>query len=256
MQTFQYVPGKLTYRIVVTTKDEVGALADVVQRVAALGVNFTSECGANYPEFNLALIVLYGEESKKRPTPEAIKKAVLASPTVVEAKVESTTDGLLMEGDLFPLRFPSGRRAVIVGLDNWGGMLRRMRDEFGSGGETIAYEEGVAAGKADAKGLVKTIGLEGIMGNIPRIGELYTAHGWGRMVYTKVKVSPFRGVMRLEGSFECVENRSKTPYSRFMRGHFVGLVSEIFGIDVVCRETKCVAMGDPYCEFVSTLREP
>ena len=60
--------------------------------------------------------------------------------------------------------------------------------------------------------------------------------------------------VRLWNSWECYEIKKSMgimskPQSQLVRGFLSGLFSEHFGVEVVAEEVKCMAMGDPYCEF-------
>jgi predicted hydrocarbon binding protein len=54
----------------------------------------------------------------------------------------------------------------------------------------------------------------------------------------------------MSNNFECEGQQSDKPNSQFIRGHIAGLFSNMLNEDLDCRETKCMALGDPYCEFV------
>ncbi len=58
-------------------------------------------------------------------------------------------------------------------------------------------------------------------------------------------------VLHIYESVECVNSSEKETSSHFLRGIIGGLVSEIVGKEVTVYETKCVARGDRYCEFIS-----
>jgi predicted hydrocarbon binding protein len=56
-------------------------------------------------------------------------------------------------------------------------------------------------------------------------------------------------VVRMGNNIECEGQRTDKPNSQWIRGHLVGGASEALGVKMDCRETRCMAMGDPYCEF-------
>jgi len=43
--------------------------------------------------------------------------------------------------------------------------------------------------------------------------------------------------------------KSKTPIDCYICGLFVGGFSPLFEVELECLETKCIACGDPYCQF-------
>jgi len=49
--------------------------------------------------------------------------------------------------------------------------------------------------------------------------------------------------------------KSDRPVCHYFRGYWVGVVSEVWERRVSCAETKCMGMGDAYCEFKITSAE-
>ena len=48
---------------------------------------------------------------------------------------------------------------------------------------------------------------------------------------------------------ECAPQKTNKPYSHLVRGMIAGVSTEILGMEMTAKEIKCIAMGDPYCEF-------
>jgi predicted hydrocarbon binding protein len=42
---------------------------------------------------------------------------------------------------------------------------------------------------------------------------------------------------------------SSEPQSHYIRGVLDGFFSSLFKVEMEAKETKCIAKGDPYCEF-------
>ena len=55
--------------------------------------------------------------------------------------------------------------------------------------------------------------------------------------------------IKIYDSFECENVKSDKPVSHFLRGILGGILFTIFRKEVTVYETKCIAKGDPYCEF-------
>lgn len=52
-----------------------------------------------------------------------------------------------------------------------------------------------------------------------------------------------------------VLGQASEPVCWMLAGYIAGYCSEIFGLNLLCRETTCVAKGDPLCTFVCKPRE-
>jgi len=48
------------------------------------------------------------------------------------------------------------------------------------------------------------------------------------------------------------DEKSDRPVCHYLRGYWVGVVSKIFERKVSCSESKCICMGDVFCEFKIT----
>ncbi len=71
--------------------------------------------------------------------------------------------------------------------------------------------------------------------------------------YELTMFNPERGniVLHIYGSVECNDSLRRETSSHFLRGTIGGLISEIVGKEVTVYETKCIAKGDRFCEFIS-----
>ena len=77
--------------------------------------------------------------------------------------------------------------------------------------------------------------------------------GFGRLEFLRVDDRGMEAAYRVYDSFECELFRGAGEIkSNFVRGVAGGFLAERWGVsdpdEVVVREEKCVAKGDPYCE--------
>jgi predicted hydrocarbon binding protein len=80
--------------------------------------------------------------------------------------------------------------------------------------------------------------------------KIYRAGGWGNIELVKYSPEENEIVLRLYHSFECEAFKgSEKPMSSFVKGHINGLVSGILDRELSITETRCIAVGDLYCEF-------
>jgi len=140
---------------------------------------------------------------------------------------------------------------MVVRRDVFVDMFGRMRKIFGTGANTIVYELGLATGENDARELMEAFGEGVLVGSLAQLVFLYSAQGWGRPELVDLTLDPVKTTLRIRDNFECAGVLSNAPNSNFIRGHIAGLGKTIFDKTIVCQETKCLAKGDPYCEFVA-----
>jgi predicted hydrocarbon binding protein len=248
---FNYSPDRVSYSVVVELRSSVpGSLKDVLERLAQNKLNLLAVSASDQLDSDKAVASLFVEPTGKQLTADEVKAIVNSSPFVLSCIVEGSQKGILVAGDAFPIRLGTGQRAMILRTELFSEMLKSMREQFASGGDVIVYHEGIVAGENDAVTLTRIMGNSTIIDNASLLVRLYTALGWGRSELTAFEPNPFRATIRVEASFECESQRSNKPYSQFLRGHFAGFSSRTLGTEVVCEETRCVTVGDPYCEFL------
>jgi predicted hydrocarbon binding protein len=148
----------------------------------------------------------------------------------------------------FPIVTSTGSRATLIGQDVLQRMLSAMGEQVGTRGNLISYQEGVAMGSLAAGELQATV-----EGDLRRfIGEavkMYSANGIGRAKFVMVDLDALRFVLVMSHNIECEGKKTNKPNSEWIRGHLSGSASTALGVPMSCAETKCMAMGDPYCEF-------
>ncbi|MEM3021164.1 MAG: V4R domain-containing protein [Candidatus Caldarchaeum sp.] len=155
---------------------------------------------------------------------------------------------MLFDEHHFPLRI-MGERAIIYRESGYREMILGLKRQLGTGGDAILYHIGLNIGKGiwnklkqitggDLDLLVKHVKYRVMMNRTSRVKEISMDLEAGRVV------------VRLEDNYECalVKNYGK-PFSNLHRGMFTGIFSELVGSEK-SKETKCIAAGDPYCEFV------
>ncbi|MEM0384007.1 MAG: V4R domain-containing protein [Candidatus Caldarchaeum sp.] len=153
---------------------------------------------------------------------------------------------MLFDEHHFPMRM-MGERAIIYRESGYREMILGLKRQLGTGGDALLYHIGLNIGKGiwnklkqitggDIDLLVKHVKYRVMMNRTSMVREIILEAG--------------RVVVRLEDNYECalVKNYGK-PFSNLHRGMFAGIFSELVGSDN-SKETKCIAAGDPYCEFV------
>lgn len=175
---FNYAPSRRTYHVMCElTQNSVGALSDVLARLAKANLNLLSISSASQPTSAVAVISLIAEPVGEELTDEDVKALVEKSPRVLSALVESSDGGILLEKQLFPTVLLTGQRVMMTRVDAIASMLKSIREKFGSGGEVVVYQEGYEAGLSEASGLVKMMGRDELVWHAEQIATFRTALG-------------------------------------------------------------------------------
>ena len=166
--------------------------------------------------------------------------------------IEPVVDGFLIDDATFPIML--GRRRALI-LDD--GMLRGIfisfRERLGSGGEAMLYHLGLEAGRSrgrHAAMLAQKVGIKSLDRGLETVAKALKALGYGIIEFIELQENPPRARVRIYNSIECELGRGAGhPFSQYIRGLITGIASEFFRREMTAREVKCIAMGDPYCEF-------
>jgi predicted hydrocarbon binding protein len=155
---------------------------------------------------------------------------------------------MIVDEKHFPL-IVMGERAIIFRETTYKGLILGLRKQLGAAGEALLYHIGLNNGKGTWNALKNLIG--GKVELLPQYLK-YWMFVVGASVVKEVVINmeKKRAVVRVENSYECELGRGAgKPFSNFHRGVYAGIFSELLGSERSV-ETKCIAAGDPYCEFV------
>ncbi|MGB9741216.1 MAG: V4R domain-containing protein [Candidatus Bathyarchaeales archaeon] len=166
------------------------------------------------------------------------------------------TEGLVADY-IFTRLLLAGDRAIILRRPGYAGLITGIREQFGTAGETFlyytGYESGIKYGKAHQE-IAAQLGIKDPIDIMQKISiPLCTCMGLGKPEIIEATVNPPRVIVRLYDSFECeLGPLAKRPFSNFFRGILAGLVAHLFSRKMDAKELKCIAKGDPHCEFKIT----
>ncbi len=107
-------------------------------------------------------------------------------------------------------------------------------------------------GKQVGRGAALLIKSESLKDNKNPLFEVFkynTVSGWGRVL--SIEGSVDTGKLKIKGisTIALSYNHSDRPVCTFVGGALVGILQVITNKEWICKETKCMAMGNDYCEF-------
>ena len=149
----------------------------------------------------------------------------------------------------FPLYVFPGARSIIILEHDFQEMIKGLYEKIGESAAALLYHLAYSGGKFLADYLSEKLKLKGEELLI-EILKIYQAGGWGRAELIEYHPYRMKIILRLYDSIECKAfEGSDKPMSQLIRGHLSGLLSGLLKTDVRVIESKCIAKGDPYCEF-------
>ncbi len=258
-----HVGGRRLVGVFVKARNVPGVLAGIAGTFSSLGVNIRSvhfNPVLGQEELSTGFIVadLTGLDFG----PETLAGSLRSVEGVVEVRVvEPGASGVVLDVYHFPVVGEAGERYVLTedtGMRGTVEELRRMMGTTAAAG--FLYYLGVARSRHIYR-LLSGMGASTPLEHLNLL--LIYAQLWGRY---KGAVEEYRYqggrddliVVRLEDNWECMTAKRlglPGPASYLERGVIAGLLGEATGRKVRVEETKCVAKGDPYCEFRVTFRD-
>jgi predicted hydrocarbon binding protein len=251
VHAYHYSPNKAVVLGSVRLKDIPGSLSRVSATIAAMGLNLVESNSFALGGSNSAEWGFFAEGEIGKVRPKDVEAAIRKSKDVIGCKIRSSEGALLVDTLHYPLTTGAGAEAMLIRKEVFLDTLKFMIKTYGSAGQALIYQFGRAAGEGDAEDLVKEMGLERVLENLPELIHLYVAQGWGKPELVDLEFSPLIATIRMHYSFECVGRSSMIPTSHFIRGHIAGLGKVFFDKSIDVTEVRCVAKGDRFCEFVA-----
>ncbi len=175
-------------------------------------------------------------------------RSKLESVSILSSLRITQGDELVADQLFFPIVGSTGNRLMILSQVAFQGMLTKMDSVLGTGESVIAYQEGRAIGAAQGEGIMSLVGGDSRK-HLGEIAKVLTAMGAGICEIVEMDLDNLHFVLRLRESLECQGKTSEQPRGYWLKGILEGGASALLETPMVCQERKCLAVGDPYCEF-------
>lgn len=188
--------------------------------------------------------------SNAKVSPEEGLKILESKDYVKRAKIiYPVTERIISDNCFFPL-VASNERVAIFRKSVYEALFEGIRKQFGSAGEAFLYYQGFAVGTKIFDDYLKIAG-EMDAEKIAKVGNAVNMTlGWGIIELVEIDTEDKKALVRIYQNFECELGKGRSnPYSQFYRGAIAGMFARFFGKEVEVEETRCIAKGDPCCEF-------
>ncbi|MEZ0346376.1 MAG: ACT domain-containing protein [Infirmifilum sp.] len=164
--------------------------------------------------------------------------------------VPPLADGIAVDTVSFPVSL-SDERAIIIRKSLYSGFIRGGWERFGAPYAALLYAVGLDAGHST---FTRHASLSPDPGVQVRLAQaFFQTQGFGVLEVVKLDDGDKEATIRVYDSFECeLFKGAGGPRSGFVRGLLAGWLAARWGLefgDIVAREEKCIAKGDPYCEI-------
>ncbi|MED1202388.1 STAS domain-containing protein [Heyndrickxia acidicola] len=79
----------------------------------------------------------------------------------------------------------------------------------------------------------------------------YASAGWGKITVKSICQKENKAIIQMKDSWEYQINKAqgKEQYGTFIPGHFAGMLTGLYGMNIWYRVNKSQIEGEPYCEF-------
>ncbi len=243
-----YAPEAELCEFCFTVLNKPGQLRKMLLIFEKYGVNILSISGYALPGWEYGQVFVFADIKNTRVDLDTVKKELENLGSEVYVK-QQPVKGFMIDEFAHPIYVFPGVRSLILLEPDFAEMIKGFYQKFGEIAATLLYHQAYSGGKFLAEYLSEKLNLKGKKLLVECL-KFYQAGGWGRVILAKYDLEKPEIILKLYDSLECkIFGNLGKPASHFLRGHISGLLTGLLDREVRVIEKKCIAMGDPYCEF-------
>jgi predicted hydrocarbon binding protein len=236
------------YDIILLNKPGALKFAASIPEKYGLNIVYFDACGISEEYGNFFLVVDFTDKD--------------TSPQILLDEFRKNKEYIMdanMSPTLYDIIYPSrfcikdigGMRAILFLLGNMMGIIQGIKTNLGKReGESLLYHLGFGVGKEIYRIHAEPRGIQEVEDAVKLIVALCIGGGWGDVLDYEIKDKKI--IVRVDKLWEC-EIQKEGPASHYVRGILGGFFSQLLKKRVAAVETKCIAAGDPYCQFEITI---
>jgi len=242
--------GEKPHQICLVLKDIPGALAKAAKVLADANINIKTGSTFYVTEYpNAGVWSSFIDISRATKNLEEVEEKLRSLDVVLDVIFKDPKPAPF-ESIHFPI-LHGNTRAVIMPRGMFWALWSAFEKIFAhSGLIVVLYEVGKKIGQHAARRISEMFGLKGkeLLEALAQAGQ---ATGWAITEIKEINFERSSATIIVKDCFEAVAWRKK-PYTvcHWTRGYLAGYLSVVFNKPVEATETKCLAKGDEYCEFV------
>jgi predicted hydrocarbon binding protein len=147
----------------------------------------------------------------------------------------------------------TGERCIIITQARTQEIFSRLSELFQSGSKVIIFEASKAAGERFVKEIFDiTKGDKQLLLNTTV--QRFTDAGLGKIEVVDLNLEEAEVKFRIWNNFFAEIRNGELTYCNCIEGFVSGMYEQIMHKTPKTQKTKCVANGDPYCEWHMTLK--
>jgi predicted hydrocarbon binding protein len=146
-----------------------------------------------------------------------------------------------------------GTEWILMRVEALQGMMQEVNKTLGTGACVVWYLGGKGAGKSLAGIIQKRTQSDDMQEIWRKIVEIYGRCGWGKVQPIMFRQETSEFLIRIYDNAFVKGIRSQTSSCYYVKGLLEGILEQLTGKHAKSEEIKCMAKGDPYCEFVLVL---
>jgi predicted hydrocarbon binding protein len=149
----------------------------------------------------------------------------------------------------------TGERCPVVYQGGLESVFKGLSEIFKAGIEVLLLESSRAAGRH----VMDSIGKEAktdIKSSFSRYAKRFSQVGFGRLEVSELKLEEARMTIRVWNNIFAEMRDKESTYCSYIMGLLSGIYEGLLHASPKVKEMKCIGHGDPYCEFLLTLKAP
>jgi len=245
-----FAAGKTLAEFIAYSKGEPYILKNIISLLEDHGVEPLSCNVSRIGEY--CTIIIFADFTNAKASPDEVKRNLEKIKGI--ERVESISErvhGLMFDELSFPITTNMGKaRALILLVDTLSNALKRIKSEWSTGAEAFLYYLGYDLGYESARTFRQKIVYR--REEVLEVLKVIQALGWGKIEDLTVEFESKRGSLKVYDLFESKTSVGEfaTPKCHMFRGFLAGFLSQLLETNIRVFEIRCIAKGDPYCEFV------
>lgn len=149
----------------------------------------------------------------------------------------------------------TGERCLVVYESGLESVFKGLSEIFKAGIEVLLLESSRAAGRNIADSIVKGAKTD-VKHALIAYTERFAQVGFGRLEVSELKLEEARMTFRVWNNIFAEMRDKESTYCSYIAGMLSGVYEGLLHVSPKVKEVKCIGHGDPYCEFLLTLKAP